>query len=394
MASYRELLTQVKQRIHEIQPADAEARLGQATFLDVREQDEHDQGTIPGSVFIPRGHLESQADGKLGAKDAPVVIYCAAGNRSAFAAETLEQLGYTDVVSMTGGFNRWKSEDRPWITPAALDAEQRNRYGRHILLPEVGESGQQHLLESKVLLLGAGGLGSPAALYLAAAGVGTLGIVDMDVVDASNLQRQILHNMDRIGERKVDSAKKTLTQLNPDVDVVTYDVRLGADNVLDIIDGYDVIVDGTDNFPTRYLLNDASLLQRIPVVHGSIFRFEGQVSVFKPYEGPCYRCLLPEPPPAELAPSCSEAGVLGVLPGIVGSIQAVEAIKLLLDLGDPLIGRLLAYDALDETFRTFKVRRDPECPACGEHAAPIVIAEYDEHCLPHAVLADGTQLSH
>jgi molybdopterin/thiamine biosynthesis adenylyltransferase/rhodanese-related sulfurtransferase len=394
MASYRELLTQVKQRIHEIQPADAEARLGPATFLDVREQDEHDQGTIPGSVFIPRGHLESQADGKLGAKDAPVVIYCAAGNRSAFAAETLEQLGYTDVVSMTGGFNRWKSEDRPWITPAALDAEQRNRYGRHILLPEVGESGQQHLLESKVLLLGAGGLGSPAALYLAAAGVGTLGIVDMDVVDASNLQRQILHNMDRIGERKVDSAKKTLTQLNPDVDVVTYDVRLGADNVLDIIDGYDVIVDGTDNFPTRYLLNDASLLQRIPVVHGSIFRFEGQVSVFKPYEGPCYRCLLPEPPPAELAPSCSEAGVLGVLPGIVGSIQAVEAIKLLLDLGDPLIGRLLAYDALDETFRTFKVRRDPECPACGEHAAPIVIAEYDEHCFPHAVLADGTQLSH
>jgi len=394
MASYRELLTQVKQRIREIAPADAETRLGQATFLDVREQDEHDQGTIPGSVFIPRGHLESQAGGKLGAKDAPIVIYCAAGNRSAFAAETLEQLGYTDVVSMAGGFSRWKSEDRPWITPTTLDAEQRNRYGRHILLPEVGESGQQHLLESKVLLLGAGGLGSPAALYLAAAGVGTIGIVDMDVVDASNLQRQILHNMDRIGERKVDSAKKTLTQLNPDVDVVTYDVRFGADNVLDIIDGYDVIVDGTDNFPTRYLLNDASLLKRVPVVHGSIFRFEGQVSVFKPYEGPCYRCLLPEPPPAELAPSCSEAGVLGVLPGIVGSIQAVEAIKLLLDLGDPLVGRLLAYDALDETFRTFKVRRDPECPACGEHAAPIVIAEYDEHCLPHAVLADGTQLSH
>jgi sulfur-carrier protein adenylyltransferase/sulfurtransferase len=394
MASYRELLSHVKQRIREIQPVDAEARLGEATFLDVREQDEHDQGTIPGSVFIPRGHLESQAESKLGPKDTPVIVYCAAGARSAFGAETLQQLGYTDVVSMIGGFGRWKNEDRPWITPAALDAEQRIRYGRHILLPEVGESGQQHLLESKVLLLGAGGLGSPAALYLAAAGVGTLGVVDMDVVDASNLQRQILHNMDRIGERKVDSAKKTLTQLNPDVDVVTYDVRLGADNVLDIIDGYDVIVDGTDNFPTRYLLNDASLLERVPVVHGSIFRFEGQVSVFKPYEGPCYRCLLPEPPPAELAPSCSEAGVLGVLPGIIGSIQAVEAIKLLLDLGDPLIGRLLAYDALDETFRTFKVRRDPQCPACGENAAPIVIAEYDEHCLPHATLADGTQLSH
>jgi molybdopterin/thiamine biosynthesis adenylyltransferase/rhodanese-related sulfurtransferase len=394
MASYRELLNQVKQRIREVSPADAEARLGEATFLDVREQDEYDQGTIPGSVFIPRGHLESQADTRLGAKDAPVVVYCAGGARSAFAAETLGQLGYTDVASMVGGFGRWKNEDRPWITPATLDADQRNRYGRHILLPEVGEAGQQKLLGSKVLLLGAGGLGSPAALYLAAAGVGTLGIVDMDVVDASNLQRQILHNVDRIGERKVDSAKKTLTQLNPDVDVVTYDVRFGADNVLDIIDGFDVIVDGTDNFPTRYLLNDASLLKRIPVVHGSIFRFEGQVSVFKPYDGPCYRCLLPEPPPPELAPSCAEAGVLGVLPGIVGSVQALEAIKLLLDLGDPLVGRLLAYDALEESFRSFKVRRDPECPACGEHAAPIVIAEYDELCLPHATLADGTELGH
>ncbi len=394
MASYRELLRETKQRITEIQPEEAEARLGQATFVDVREQDEHDQGTIPGSVFIPRGHLESQAETKLLDRDQPIVLYCAGGNRSAFAAETLEQLGFTDVVSMAGGFGRWKNEGRPWITPQTLTPEQRDRYGRHILLPEVGEAGQQQLLESRVLLLGAGGLGSPAALYLAAAGVGTLGIVDMDVVDASNLQRQILHNMDRIGERKVDSAKKTLTQLNPDVDVVTYDVRFGADNVLDIIDGYDVIVDGTDNFPTRYLLNDASLLKRIPVVHGSIFRFEGQVSVFQPYVGPCYRCLLPEPPPPELAPSCAEAGVLGVLPGIVGSIQALEAIKLILDLGDPLIGRLLAYDALEQSFRAFKVRRDPECPACGPNAAPIVIAEYDEHCLPHAVLADGSTLSH
>ena len=234
-----------------------------------------------------------------------------------------------------------------------------------------------------MLLLGAGGLGSPAALYLAAAGVGTIGIIDMDVVDASNLQRQILHTMDRIGERKVDSAKKTLTALNPDVDVVTYDVRLGADNILDIIDGYDLIVDGTDNFPTRYLVNDASLLKRIPVVHGSIFRFEGQVTVFDPYNGPCYRCMIPEPPPAELAPSCAEAGVLGVLPGIIGSIQAVEAIKMLLGIGDPLVGRLLAYDALEESFRTFKVRRDPQCPACGEDAAPIVIAEYDDLCMPH-----------
>jgi molybdopterin/thiamine biosynthesis adenylyltransferase len=284
---------------------------------------------------------------------------------------------------MAGGFNKWKNEGRPWTTPRTLNPEQRNRYHRHLLLPEVGEAGQQKLLDSKVLLLGAGGLGSPAALYLAAAGVGTLGIIDMDVVDESNLQRQILHNLDRIGERKVDSAKKTLTALNPDVDVVGYDVRLGADNILEIIDGYDVIVDGTDNFPTRYLVNDASLLKRIPVVHGSIFRFEGQATVFAPYQGPCYRCLFPEPPPAEMAPSCAEAGVLGVLPGIVGSIQAMEAIKLILGLGDPLIGRLLSYDAMEESFRTFKVPRDPHCPTCGADAGEIVIAEYDELCMPH-----------
>ncbi len=393
MASFRELLARTKQEISEIDPETAETRLGDATFLDVRELDEYEQGMIPGSVFIPRGHLESQSESKLTDKDAPLVVYCAGGIRSAFAAKTLEDLGYTNVVSMQGGFSRWKNEGRPWITPATLDPEQRIRYNRHILLPEVGEAGQQKLLESKVLLLGAGGLGSPAALYLAAAGVGTLGIVDMDVVDASNLQRQILHNMERIGERKVDSAKKTLTALNPDVNVVTYDVRFGADNVLDIIDGYDVIIDGTDNFPTRYLLNDASLIKRISVVHGSIFRFEGQVTVFDPYNGPCYRCLLPEPPPPELAPSCSEAGVLGVLPGIIGSIQALEAIKILLHLGDPLIGRLLAYDALEQSFRTFKVRRDPLCPACGEDAGPIVIAEYDDLCLPHAVLADGSVLA-
>jgi molybdopterin/thiamine biosynthesis adenylyltransferase/rhodanese-related sulfurtransferase len=388
--NFRDLLARTKQDIREIDPAAAEEQLGDATFLDVRELDEFEQGTIPGAVFIPRGHLESQVENKVPEHDRPVVVYCAGGTRSAFAAKTLQELGYHDVVSMAGGFGRWKNEDRPWITPAVLNPEQRTRYHRHVLLPEIGEAGQQKLLESKVLLLGAGGLGSPAALYLAAAGVGTIGIVDMDVVDSSNLQRQILHNVDRIGDRKVDSAKKTLTQLNPDVDVVTYDVRFGADNVLDILDGYDVVVDGTDNFPTRYLLNDASLLKRIPVVHGSIFRFEGQVTVFDPYNGPCYRCLLPEPPPPELAPNCAEAGVLGVLPGIVGSIQALEAIKLVLDLGDPLRGRLLAYDALEQSFRTFKVRRDPKCPACGEDAPPIQIAEYDEHCLPHAVLADGS----
>ncbi|HEY5014000.1 MAG TPA: molybdopterin-synthase adenylyltransferase MoeB [Acidimicrobiia bacterium] len=393
MPSFRELLTQTKAQVGEVDPAEAERRLGAATFLDVRELDEFEQGSIPGALFIPRGHLESQSETKLPKHDVPIVVYCASGVRSVFAAKTLNELGYTDVVSMAGGFGRWKNEGRAWITPAVLTPEQRHRYGRHILLPEVGEAGQQKLLQSKVLLLGAGGLGSPAALYLAAAGVGTLGIVDMDVVDASNLQRQILHNVERIGDRKVDSAKKTLTALNPDVDVVTYDVRFGADNVLDIIRGYDVVVDGTDNFPTRYLLNDASLLERVPVVHGSIFRFEGQVTVFKPYEGPCYRCLLPEPPPPELAPSCAEAGVLGVLPGIVGSLQALEAIKLILDLGDPLIGRLLAYDALETSFRAFKVRRDPTCPACGE-GAQIVIAEYDDQCLPHAVLADGTIVGH
>jgi molybdopterin/thiamine biosynthesis adenylyltransferase/rhodanese-related sulfurtransferase len=378
-------LAQAKARIREIDPAEAEELLTSAAFLDVREPDEFEQGALPDAILIPRGNLEFSAEGRLPDKERPVVVYCASGVRSAFAADLLTQMGYRDATSMKGGFNRWKDEGRPFSVPRTLTPEQRNRYQRHLLLPEVGDRGQQKLLDAKVLLLGAGGLGSPAALYLAAAGVGTLGIIDMDVVDDSNLQRQILHNRDRVGERKVDSAKKTLTALNSDVSVVTYDVRLGADNILEIIDGYDVIVDGTDNFPTRYLVNDASLLKRIPVVHGSIFRFEGQMTVFDPYNGPCYRCMIPEPPPAELAPSCAEAGVLGVLPGIVGSIQALETIKVILDLGDPLIGRLLAYDALEESFRTFKVRRDPECPACGPNAGPIVIAEYDELCLPHPV---------
>jgi molybdopterin/thiamine biosynthesis adenylyltransferase/rhodanese-related sulfurtransferase len=393
MASFRELLARTRAQIREVDTATAEQAIAAQpapVVLDVREPDEYEQGALPGAVHIPRGHLESQVENRIADRDAPIVVYCAGGTRSAFAAKTLTDLGYTDVVSMAGGFNKWKNEGRDWKTPETLSPEQRNRYQRHLLLPEVGEEGQKQLLASRALLLGAGGLGSPAALYLAAAGVGTIGIIDMDVVDDSNLQRQILHNIDRIGERKVDSAKKTLTALNPDVDVVTYDVRLGADNVLDIIDGYDVIVDGTDNFPTRYLVNDASLLKRIPVVHGSIFRFEGQATVFAPYQGPCYRCMIPEPPPAELAPSCAEAGVLGVLPGIIGSIQAMEAIKLLLGLGDPLIGRLLAYDALEESFRTFKVNRDPECPACGENAGEIVIAEYDELCMPHPREAPAT----
>ena len=384
MASFRELLSSTKSQIREVDTAEAERLVGEgALALDVREPDEYQQGAVDGALHIPRGQLETNIEGRVPDHATPLVVYCAGGTRSAFAAKTLQDLGYQDVVSVVGGFNRWKDEGRSWRVPSVLTPEQRNRYHRHLLLPEVSEAGQQKLLASRVLLLGAGGLGSPAALYLAAAGVGTIGIIDMDVVDASNLQRQVLHNMDRIGDRKVDSAKKTITAMNPDVNVVTYDTRLGADNILDIIDGYDVIVDGTDNFPTRYLVNDASLLKRIPVVHGSIFRFEGQATVFAPYEGPCYRCMIPEPPPAELAPSCAEAGVLGVLPGIIGSLQAMEAIKLLLGLGDPLIGRLLAYDALEESFRSYKVHRDPKCPACGEDAGPIVIAEYDELCMPH-----------
>ncbi|HET6810346.1 MAG TPA: molybdopterin-synthase adenylyltransferase MoeB [Acidimicrobiales bacterium] len=384
MPSFRELLSSAKSQIREVDTAEAERLVeGGALPLDVREPDEYQQGALEGALHIPRGQLETNIEGRVTDHATPLVVYCAGGTRSAFAAKTLQELGYEDVVSVVGGFNRWKDEGRAWKVPPVLTPEQRNRYHRHLLLPEVSEAGQQKLLGSRVLLLGAGGLGSPAALYLAAAGVGTIGIIDMDVVDASNLQRQVLHNMDRIGDRKVDSAKKTITAMNPDVNVVTYDTRLGADNILAIIDGYDVIVDGTDNFPTRYLVNDASLLKRIPVVHGSIFRFEGQATVFAPYEGPCYRCMIPEPPPAELAPSCAEAGVLGVLPGIIGSLQAMEAIKLLLGLGDPLIGRLLAYDALEETFRSYKVHRDPQCPACGEGAGPIVIAEYDELCMPH-----------
>src|SRR3954471_10726769 len=382
MASYRDLLKAAKSDIREIDPETAEARLNDSTFLDVREMDEFEQGMIPGSVFIPRGHLESQAENKLPDRDAPIVIYCAGGVRSAFAAKTLQDLGYTDVVSMAGGFGKWKDEGRAWKKPIVLTPDQKDRYGRHLLLPEVGTEGQAKLLASKVLLLGAGGLGSPAALYLAAAGIGTIGIVDMDEVDASNLQRQILHNLDRIGDRKVDSAKKTLTLLNPDVDVVTYDTRLDASNILEIIKDYDVIVDGADNFPSRYLLNDASVKLGIPVVHGSIFRFEGMVSVFDPQHGPTYRDMVPEAPPAELAPSCAEAGVLGVLPGIVGSIQALETIKLLLELGETLSGRILAIDTTDMSFRTFKLRPDPNNWVTYENRDKIEVRDLDGLCAP------------
>jgi len=383
MATFRDLLAAAKSEITEVDTAGAEQRIADgALVLDVREPDEYDQGAIPNAIHIPRGHLEAQVEGRLLDKTAPVVIYCAGGVRSAFAAKTMQELGYADVVSMAGGFGRWKDEGRAWKTPVVLTAEQRNRYQRHLLLPEVGVAGQAKLLASKVLMLGAGGLGSPAALYLAAAGVGTIGIVDMDEVDASNLQRQILHNLDRIGDRKVDSAKKTLSLLNPDVDVVTYDTRLDASNIMDIIAGYDVIVDGADNFPSRYLLNDASVKLGIPVVHGSIFRFEGMVSVFHPTQGPTYRDMVPEPPPAELAPSCAEAGVLGVLPGIIGSIQALETIKVILGLGEPLIGRILAVDTTEMTFRTFKLQKDPANPVTWENRDRILVRDLEGLCAP------------
>ena len=389
MPNFRELLAATKAEVREVDTptADELRQRPGAVVLDVREPDEYEQGAIPGALHIARGTLETSIEGRVPDKSTPLVVHCASGVRSAFAAKTLSELGYQDVVSVAGGFNKWKDEGRDWKVPAALSADQRNRYQRHLLLPEVGEAGQQKLLDSRVLLLGAGGLGSPAALYLAAAGVGTLGVIDMDVVDESNLQRQILHNMDRIGDRKVDSAKKTLTALNPDVDVVTYDVRLGADNVLEVLDGYDLIVDGTDNFPTRFLVNDASVKLGIPVVHGSIFRFEGMVTVFDPRSGPTYRDMVPEPPPAEMAPSCAEAGVLGVLPGIIGSIQAIEAIKLLLDLGDPLVGRLLAYDSLEQSFREYKVRVDPDNEITYANRDRIVVAELDGLCLPHPLQA-------
>ena len=383
MATFRDLLAAAKAEITEVDTATAEARIADGwVALDVREPDEYDEGALVGAVHIPRGHLEAQVEGKLLDKTKPVVVYCAGGVRSAFAAKTLTELGYTEVVSMAGGFGRWKDEGRAWKTPVVLTPEQRNRYKRHLLLPEVGSEGQAKLLGSKVLMLGAGGLGSPSALYLAAAGVGTIGIVDMDEVDASNLQRQILHNIDRIGDRKVDSAKKTLTMLNPDVDVVTYDTRLDASNIMEIISGYDIIVDGADNFPSRYLLNDASVKLGIPVVHGSIFRFEGMVSVFHPLQGPTYRDMVPEPPPAELAPSCAEAGVLGVLPGIVGSIQALEVIKVLLGIGEPLIGRILSVDTTDMSFRTFKLRADPANEVTYANRDRIIVQELEGLCAP------------
>jgi molybdopterin/thiamine biosynthesis adenylyltransferase/rhodanese-related sulfurtransferase len=385
--SYQDLLAELKTQIHEISAADAAARLSSdepPVLIDVRESDEFDQGAIPGSVHIPRGNLESRIAGVVPDLSAPIVITCQSGQRSAFAARSLEELGYEDVASLAGGFGAWKQNGLPWSAPRVLTEAQRARYSRHTLIPEVGQAGQLKLLDSTVLLVGAGGLGSPAGLYLAAAGVGTIAIVDADVVDESNLQRQVLHSMASIGTPKTESAKKRIEELNPDVQVLTYRERLTSENIDRLLEGVDVIVDGTDNFPTRYLLNDASLRHRIPVVHASIFRFEGQLTVFKPYEGPCYRCLFPQPPPPELAPSCAEGGVLGVLPGIMGSLQASEALKLLLEIGEPPVGRLVLFDALDTSFHEVRLRRDADCPVCGDHADPIEYIDYEEFCLPPA----------
>ena len=374
--TYADLIAQVRKQVKEVSLDELKRRLDQKTpmtLVDVREKDEVRAGFIPGALSLPRGFLEIQAEQKLPDKNAPIVLYCAGGTRSALAAKSLQDLGYAHVETANPGFVRWKDLGYPIETPPALTDAQRERYHRHILLPEVGEAGQAKLLQARVLLLGAGGLGSPAALYLAAAGVGTLGIVDADVVDASNLQRQIVHATSRVGTPKVESAAKTIAELNPDVKVVAYKERLTSENVDRIFGGegqprkWDVVVDGCDNFPTRYLVNDASLFHRIPVVHGSIFRFDGQATTFLPFEGPCYRCMYPEPPPPHLAPSCQEAGVLGILCGIVGTVQATEAIKIVLGKGSPLVGRLLTYDSLGMKFRELKVRKDPNCPACGKN---------------------------
>ncbi|MBJ7348232.1 MAG: molybdopterin-synthase adenylyltransferase MoeB [Thermoleophilaceae bacterium] len=369
-------LRQVKERITEVDPQVVQdllqAGTDDAVVIDVREQQEWDESHIPGAKHVPRGFLETRIDGATKDRSQRVVLYCASGNRSALAAATLiDELGYENVESMAGGITLWKQRNLPIEVPFQYSDAQRIRYSRHMLLPEVGAKGQQQLLESKVLLLGAGGLGAPVALYLAAAGIGTLGIVDDDVVDASNLQRQVIHTTDRVGEPKVDSAEVTIRALNPDVKVVKYNTRINASNIMEIIADYDIIVDGVDNFPTRYLLNDATVRTGKTVVSASILAFDGQLTVFKPYDGPCYRCLYPEPPPPELAPSCGENGVLGVLPGTMGLLQATEVIKLILNIGEPLIGRLLLYDALESAFTTLKIQRDPECPICSREPGSI-----------------------
>lgn len=384
MPTFDALLRELRGQTPEVEPQALATELagGAPVVIDVREPDEHAQGIIPGAIHIPRGFLEMRVERAVPERDRAVVLYCAGGTRSLFAARTLAELGYGQVRSLAGGFTAWKRLGLPWEQPAVLRPDQEARYSRHTLIPEVGLAGQLRLLQARVLCIGAGGLGSPSSMYLAAAGVGTIGVVDDDVVDASNLQRQILHATDRIGTPKVDSAETTLTRLNPDVKVVKHRTRITSANALELIAGYDVIVDGADNFATRYLVNDCALRLGKPVIHASIFRFEGQLTVFPAAGSPCYRCLYPEPPPAEEAPSCAEAGVLGVLPGIMGVLQATEAIKVILGLGDTLAGRLLVYDALAMKFRELKLRRDPRCPTCGDGVdrAAIPLVDYEQFC--------------
>lgn len=382
--TYAELLQDVKANVTQVSLESLHARMNdkeEFTLVDVREKDEWRQGHIPGALHLPRGFLEMQAQSRLPKRDAKIVVYCAGGIRSAFAAKALMDLGYSNVETANPGFNDWKDKGYPQTKPFAFTDAQLNRYSRHLLLPEVGEKGQAKLLQGRVLLLGAGGLGSPAALYLAAAGVGTLGIVDGDTVDESNLQRQVLHGRTQVDHPKVESAVARIADLNPDVNVIPFQERLDSSNVDRIFDqGWDVIVDGLDNFPTRYLVNDASVFKNIPVVHGSIFRFDGQATTFWPQKGPCYRCLYPEPPPPHLAPSCAEAGVLGVLPGVIGTVQATEAIKILLGIGEPLVGRLLQYDSLTMKVRTFKLPKDPECAVCGAQPTIKSYIDYEGFC--------------
>jgi molybdopterin/thiamine biosynthesis adenylyltransferase/rhodanese-related sulfurtransferase len=367
--SYADLLREARAEIREVIPQEVAALPdGAAALVDVREDSEWEQGYIPGARHVSKSYIEQQIEAIAPDRDAPVILYCAGGIRSLFAGQTLADMGYTDVASMSGGFQAWKGAGFDFETPVVLNQEQKQRYSRHLLIPEVGAQGQKRLLESKALLIGAGGLGSPAALYLAAAGVGTIGLVDFDVVDVSNLQRQIVHTTDRVGERKVESARIAINALNPEVKVVQHEEMLVADNVERLIAGYDVILDGTDTFETRYILNDAAVAAGIPVVHASVFRFEGQLTTFIPYEGPCYRCLYPTPPPPELAPGCSVAGVLGVVPGILGLLQTNEALKILLGIGNSLAGRLLLFDALETEFTELQLRRDPDCPVCSDKA--------------------------
>ncbi len=385
-----QLVQLAKSQIEEISAAELKAWLEsgeELTVVDIRERDEFVQGHLPGATFIPRGFLELRIEQTQPDRDQPVIVYCAGGVRSALAARNLQEMGYARPISLIGGFNGWKNAGYKVKIPRTLTEEQRIRYSRHTMLNEVGDEGQAKLLDAKVLLIGAGGLGSPAALYLAAAGVGTIGIVDFDTVDMSNLQRQVLHGMAAVGKPKVDSAAARLRDLNPDVKVIGHRVPITSENALEIIKDYDIVLNGSDNFPTRYLVNDACHMLGKPLVDGSIFMFEGQVTVYQPAApeqgivgGPCYRCLYPDPPPPGEVPSCAEAGVLGVLPGIVGSIQAVEAIKLILGIGEPLVGRLLMIDTLDMSFRTLKVQHNPDCPLCGDHPTVTELIDYEQFC--------------